>query len=96
MKKFKFIISEYFLLSGNHIGIVGGMQPDNFPIVSSKFKLKLMHEDKVLHFFEKIGEEIPVGNNKEKRIRAFRTSDDIKHTLSCNELKNLYIIGENG
>jgi hypothetical protein len=96
MKKFKFIINEYFVLFGNQIGIVGEMQPDDFPIVSSKYKLKLMQEDKVLHYFKKIGEEIPVGGSKEKRMRAFRTSDDVKHILSSNELKNLYIIGENG
>lgn len=96
MKKFKFIVNEYFVLSGNQIGIIGEMQPDNFPIVSSKYKLKLMREDEVLHYFKKIGEEIPVGGNKEKRMRAFRTSDDIKNILSGNELNNLYIVGENG
>jgi hypothetical protein len=95
VKKFKFIINEYFALSGNQIGIIGEMQPDDFPIVSSKHKLKLMQKDKVLHNFKKIGEEIPVRDNKEKRIRAFRTSDDVKNILSSNDLKNLYIIGEN-
>lgn len=93
MSFFKFKIKEYFLLQGEQIGITGDMYPDDFPIVTKKFHLKLVSKNRTLHIFENIGEEIPSRNELSIRTRAFRTSDNIKKILDSEFIDDLYIVG---
>jgi hypothetical protein len=96
MSKFRFQINDIFFLQGNRIGIAGEVLPEDFPhVYSQDYKMKLMQGDKVLHNFESIGEDrfrrLPGAN---RAIRGFSTSDDIKELLTNNDLKTLYILGE--
>lgn len=92
MYDFEFIINEYFCLMGGQIGFVGTMKPADFPVVSmEKYKFQLFSNDKLVHVFNVIGEEIPVRTNSDIRVRALRTTDNIQELLKSGD--NLIIKG---
>lgn len=90
---FKFKIKEYFSLFDNYIGMIGDMMPPDFPIVTQKYFLKLVINNKTVHIFKSFGEEIPARIDPNIRIRAFRTSDDIKELLQSGLKEGVYIVG---
>jgi hypothetical protein len=95
MSKFKFKINDVFFIKGNMISMAGEMLPKDFPhVFSHEYKMKLMQDDKVLHNFKIIGEEIFARLPGAKRVRGLRTTDNIKDLLTNNDIKTLYILGE--
>ena len=82
MKIFEFEILEYFKLQNSQFGLVGIMKPEDFPIVTQDYNMRLITKSGKERVFRDIGEEIivrsdPGRNNK----RAFRTTDDIEQYL---------------
>lgn len=92
MSKFKFIITDHFILQGNQIGLIGEMFPEDITVVAAKnYTMQLFSSDKLVHIFQNIGIEVPVKSNNSVRCVAFRTSDDIKDILETKD--SLYILG---